>query len=93
MQNSKISIDSLTELSSPYDEGSSSNKTLPPSANKNEEEDSKRKSVNRLKIGKSNHMTSKGTAQDGSSMQAKGSQQISSQNKKPYQNSMHKVSL
>ena len=53
-----MSIDSLTELSSPFDEGSST-KTLPASANKIEEEETKRKSVNHLKAGKTYSMASK----------------------------------
>ena len=53
-----MSIDSLTELSSPFDEGSST-KTLPASANKFEEEETKRKSVNHLKTGKAHSMASK----------------------------------
>ena len=54
-QTGKMSIDSMTELSSPFEEGSST-KTLQASVNK-EEEENKRKSVNYLKTGKTHSIS------------------------------------
>ena len=97
MQTGKMSIDSLTELSSPYDEGSSSNKTLPPSANKNDEDETKRKTANNhLKTGGKSHLISNkagGALPDGSNMQVKNSNAQQQTSKKTYQGTVHKVSM
>ena len=97
MQTGKMSIDSLTELSSPYDEGSSSNKTLPPSANKNDEDETKRKTANNhLKTGGKSHLISNkagGALPDGSNMQVKSSNAQQQTSKKTYQGTVHKVSM